>query len=63
VVVFVDFQVLESRKLVDYQYNCCIRYQKTPCALELPLLKRQAGLFIADFMLPTISPKSKIMQN
>jgi hypothetical protein len=58
VVVFADFQILESRKLVNYQYNCCIRHQKTTCALELPLLKRQAGLFIAGFTL-----KSKIMRN
>jgi hypothetical protein len=63
VVVFVDIQVLESRKLVDYQFNCCIRYQRTPCALDLPVLKRQAGLFNAGFTLPKISPKSKITRN
>ena len=53
-----DFQVLESRKLADYQYNCCIRHQKTPCALELPLLKRQSDFYIAGFTL-----ESKIMRN
>ena len=51
-VVFLDVRVLESRKLVDCQYNCCIRYQKTPYALKLALLNRQAGLYNAWFDAP-----------